>query len=449
MGRRKRSRCRHLVLILSAIGALLALPAEGKDDLPKRRLSPEFKYVDEADDEAAAALLPQLLKKYADPNKCQALLKLLRTKRPYPKKMPQRSTLEYACLDGKTREFTWILPKRYSRTEPCGVLIFLHGAISQPAPGGGANEAAMFSPGVQDLGLIVVGPSTYDRVEWGTPACRGLVHHTLDVLKQYFNVDEDRVFIAGDSDGGRGTYALIETETTFFAAAVPVIGSPGGVTRYANLRNLPIFAINGETDSIFKIDGVRRAVEGMQASGIDLTWKLVEGEGHDPRFFLTYKNDVCAFLKKHPREPFPKLVHWQVDASAGQEALQFPANTIRWLRIGETGSSTSRGEFEDGAGGLIQRDLPRVEGAFKGNRIDVKTRGVKTYTVLISDEMLDLSKEIEIHTNGNLSYRGRVEPDATAILEEARRFKDRRLVWINRVEVTVDAESVIKPGEER
>ena len=444
-----RLRCWGLALTLAALGALPALPAEGKDDLPKRRLSPEFKYVDEGDDEAAAAMLPRLLKKYADPKKCRALLKVLRTKRSYPKKMPRRRTLKHVCLDGKTREFTWILPKRYSRTKPCGVLIFLHGAISQPAPGGGANEAGMFSPAVKELGLIVVGPSTYDRVEWGTPACRGLIHHTLEVLKQYFNIDEDRVFLAGDSDGGRGTYALLETETTFFAAAVPVIGSPGGVTRYANLRNLPIFAINGETDSIFKIDGVRRAVEGMQASGIDLTWKLVAGKGHDPRFFLTYKEEVCAFLKEHPREPFPKRVHWQVDASAGEEALGFPADTIRWLRIGETGSSTSRGEFEDGRGGLIQGNLPRVEGAYEGNRIDIKTRGVKTYSVLISDEMLDLSKEIEIHTNGKLSYRGRVEPDAGAILEEARRFKDRKLVWVNRVEVTVDAEAALEAGEAR
>lgn len=449
MGRRERSHGPRLVLLLAALGLLVSPPAWSKDDLPRRRLSPEFKYVDEADDEAAAALLPRLLKKYGDPKKCQALLKVLRTKRAYPKKMPRRSTQKHACLDGKTREFTWILPKRYSRSKPCGVLVFLHGAISQPAPGGGANEAGMFSPAVESLGLIVVGPSTYDRVEWGTPACRGLIHHTLDFLKQYFNVDENRVYIAGDSDGGRGTYALLETETTFFAAAVPVIGAPGGVTRYANLRNLPIFAINGETDTIFKIDGVRRAVKGMQASGIDLTWKLLEGKGHDPRFFLTYREEVCAFLKKHPREPFPKRVHWQVGASTGDEAPAFPANTIRWLRIAETGSSSSRGEFEDGEGSLIQGSLPRIEGAYEGNRIDIKTRGVKRYSVLISDEMLDLSKEIEIHTNGKLSYRGRVEPDARLILEEARRFKDRKLVFVNRVEVTVDAEPVVAPDEAR
>ena len=31
---------------------------------------------------------------------------------------------------------------------------------------------------------------------------------------------------------------MCETEATYYAAAVPVIGAPGGVTRFANLRNM-------------------------------------------------------------------------------------------------------------------------------------------------------------------------------------------------------------------
>ena len=65
--------------------------------------------------------------------------------------------------------------------------------------------------------------------------------------------------------------------------------------------------------------------------------------------------------------------------------------------------------------------------------------------MLLSDEMLDLSKDVEIHTNGHLSFRGRVEPDASAILEEARRFKDRRLVFVNRV--TLEVDEVFSPEE--
>jgi hypothetical protein len=423
-----------LCLLLLALAAGPAL-AKGSKKF-KRKLTPEFKYVDEADDAKAEKLLAPLVKKYATPAKCKALLKILRTKRPYPGRMPGRETLDFECSDGKRRQFTWILPSRYSKRKPTGVLFFLHGAIRQPPPGGGANEAVMFAPAVKKLNLIVVGPSTYEGVEWGTPACRGLVHHALDFVKMHFNVDENRVFIAGDSDGGRGTYALVESDATHFAAAVPVIGAPGGVRRFANLRNLPFFAINGETDGLFKIDQVRGIVERMQAAGIDMTFKVIEGKGHDPRFFLTYKDEVCAFLKKHPRNPFPKQVDWQVE----DDDVGFPSNTFRWIRIEKTGSTSSRGEFDDPPRSLLGRGLARIHASYEGNRIEVQTSDVESYSVLISDEMLDLRNDVEIHTNGDLSFKGIVTPDAAAILQEARRFRDRKLVFSNRVTVRVDGD---------
>jgi hypothetical protein len=299
----------------------------------------------------------------------------------------------------------------------------------------------MFAPAVKRLGLIVIGPSTYEGVEWGSPACRDLLFHVLTFAKQYFNVDENRVYLAGDSDGGRGTYAALETLATCFAAAVPVIGAPGGVTRFANLRNVPIFAINGETDTIFDVARVREAVEGMKAAGIDLVYKEIAGQGHDPRFFLTYQDEVCDFLEAHVRRPYPDVVDWQVDPSRKDHDGRFPADTCRWLRVLETGASQSRGALEDGEARLLRADLPRVRARREGNRIDVQTRGVKRYAVLVSDEMLDLAQDVEVRTNGHLSFRGRVAPDARTILEEARRTKDRALVFANRLEIDVDREA--------
>jgi len=145
--------------------AIVAVNARAEDHRFHVRLSPEFRYTDEPDDAKAAPLIEKLIKKYADRHRHAALLKILRKKRPYPARAPDQATLTHRCLDSKTREFTYLLPKRYSRRRPAGMLVFLHGAIRQPAPGGGANEARMFAPAVKRLGLIVLGPSTYDGVE--------------------------------------------------------------------------------------------------------------------------------------------------------------------------------------------------------------------------------------------------------------------------------------------
>jgi len=420
--------------VTAAVGLLLAAAVA--------RAGPaEFAYLQEEDPAKTEKLLASLLAKYKSPRDGERLVKLLRGRWPYPKSSKDRETLEFVCPDGKTRQFTVLLPSKYSKAKPTGVLFWLHGAIRQPAPGGGAGEAQMFEPAVKEMGLIVVGPSTYDGVEWGDPACRALLLHALDHVKTHFNVDENRVWIAGDSDGGRGTYATVETFATFFGAAVPVIGAPGGVTRFLNFRNLPWFAINGGKDSIFKIENVREAVDAMKAAGISIEWKLIENGAHDPRFFLQYKDEVQAFLKAHPREPYPKTVEWCVDPS--REA-GFPANTFRWIRIEEAGESLSNASFEDESG-ILGRGLPRVSATRDGNRVAVRTRGVKRVTILVSDEMLDLKKEVEVSVNDRVLFRGKVEPDPRAILEEARCMKDRALVFSNRITLDVDAEPL--PGE--
>jgi hypothetical protein len=418
-----------LLRILATIGILVATARAGPAELA---------YVNEPDPAKADKLLAPLLAKYKTPGACAGLVKLLRGKRSYPPSRKDRETLEFKCPDGKTRQFTYILPAKYGHARPAGVLFWLHGAIRQPAPGGGAGEAQMFRPAVEDLGLIVVGPSTYDGVEWGDPACRALVMHALDHVRTHFNVDENRVWIAGDSDGGRGTYAIAETFAHFFGAAVPVIGAPGGVNCFLNFRNLPWFAINGGKDSIFKIEHVRESIEGMKAAGIPIEWKLIEDGGHDPRFFLTYKDEVQAFLKKHPREPYPKTVEWCVDPSRD---AGFPADTFRWIRIEEAGDSENGASFDD-ENGILRGGLPRVHATRDGNRVAVKTRGVKRVTVLVSDQMLDLKREVEVTVNDRVLFRGVVEPDARAILEEARRMKDRALVFSNRITLDVDAEAV-------
>jgi hypothetical protein len=410
-----------------------------------RRLPKLFRYIDEEDEEKAGRLLLKLLKKYNKPSKGRSLLKSLR-KRPYLPGLSKRETVKHMCTDGLVRDFTYIVPSKYNARMKTGVLVFLHGGISQAPPGCGPQSARNSGAAVRDLRFIVIAPSTYSRHEWGEPANRALIRFALEHVKRRFNVDENRVYIGGTSDGGRGTYAMMETEATFFAAALPNIGAPGGVSRFVNFLNLPWFAINGETDGLFKVDKVRRDIESMKAMGIDMTWKLVKGRGHDAGFFMEFKDEVCAFYGRHTRNPFPKKIEWQLDPSKGEYAKGFPANTFRWLRIEETGDSKGKTDFKDAGRRLVQSSLPRIRAKYEGNRIDVETSLVKKYTVLVSGKMLDLKKEIEIYTNRSLSFKGKLLDDPRVILEEARRFNDRQLLFQNRVTIEVDPKP--EEGEE-
>ncbi|KAF0246932.1 MAG: hypothetical protein FD180_291 [Planctomycetota bacterium] len=400
---------------------------------------PEIDYVDEPDEAKAALLLEKLLKKTLTAKDAVRIADTIGKKRLYATGLKDSQTLTFACPDGVSREFTYYLPKKYAPNKAVPVVVWLHGAISQPPPGGGHHESKTFGAAVEELGPIMVGPSTHSKVEWGEPANRALVRHAVDYVKRNFRVDDDRVFLCGDSDGGRGTYAILETLAGTFACAVPVIGSPGGVTRFNNLRNLSLLAINGEKDGLFTIAEVRKDVEGMKASGIDITFVEIAGKGHDPRLFLEQGDAVRKFLAAHTREPFPKTVHWTVDLDEGETAVKFPANTFRWIRIEDAGTSKSQHAFEDASKGLLRAGLPRIEATRDGNRISVRTNGITKYTVLLAPGMVDFAKPVVIETNGNPSFEGTVVADARTVLEEARRFRDGKLVFHARVTVEVDA----------
>ena len=425
------------VLLLALL--LGAAPAPAADYNPKMHKD-EWRYVDAEDEEEAAELLAKLLKRHDSERKAAKLVETLKKGRPYMKGLDRSETLDHACADGKTRQFTYYIPSRYSPGRPTGVLVFLHGAVRQPPPGGGAHEARDIGKAVDDLEYIKIGPSTYEGAEWGQAAVRELVHYALDTVKQRFNVDEDRVYLAGDSDGGRGTYAILETEATSYAAAVPVIGAPGGVTRFANLRNLPFFAINGTEDSIFEFARVKELADQMKGCGFDLEFKAIEGGKHNPFFFVEHGDEVRKFLTAHPRTALPPVVDWQVDPGREGYEQSPAARTFRWIRIEETGKAPKDGEFDDW-GPLIRRDLPRLcAKKLEGNRVEVTTWQVKRFTILVSDEMFDLDEPIEIVVNGTVRFAEKLAPDARVALEEARLLNDRKLVFSNRVTLSVTAE---------
>jgi hypothetical protein len=117
---------------------------------------------------------------------------------------------------------------------------------------------------------------------------------------------------------------------------------------------------------------------------------------------------------------------------------------VRGRRGGAAGSSDSENNasFDEDEKGILGGGLPRVHATRDGNRISVRTRGVKRVTLLASDQMLDLKKEVTVSVNDRVLFRGKVAPDARAIPEEARRFKDRALVFSTRISLDVDAAAV-------
>lgn len=93
-------------------------------------------------------------------------------------------------------------------------------------------------------------------------AATELLYKFLDSGK----VDQDRVYAAGVSMGGYGTWELIARNPEVFAAAIPVCGA--GIPSMAEeLVDIAIWAFHGEADTTVPVSGTRDMEEAIKAAG--------------------------------------------------------------------------------------------------------------------------------------------------------------------------------------
>ena len=158
------------------------------------------------------------------------------------------------------------------------------------------------------------------------------VVHAIAEAKRLFSVDEDRVYLTGDSMGGWGTWEIASRHPDLFAAIAPVFGgsdyhsrmSEGDLAklspldRFLNekestwamaegLLNIPIFVQHGDADRSVNVEYSRWAVRLLQRWGYDVRYHEFPGRSHEALESQNGNMSVEWFLQ-HRRDSNPRHV---------------------------------------------------------------------------------------------------------------------------------------------
>jgi len=150
--------------------------------------------------------------------------------------------------------------------------------------------------------------------------------------KRLFSVDDDRVYLTGDSMGGWGTWNLATRHPDLFAAIAPVFGGVDyhstmseeeivrllPVERFASekqsswamadgLLNVPIFVHHGDADQAVNVEYSRWAVRLLQRWGYDVRYHEYPGRVHEALQGHNANMSIEWFLK-HRRNAAPRHV---------------------------------------------------------------------------------------------------------------------------------------------
>jgi polyhydroxybutyrate depolymerase len=161
---------------------------------------------------------------------------------------------------GERRKYLLHVPRNLDRTKPAALVLSLHGAGGWPAQ---QRDLSRWNDLADRKGFIVVYPAGRDSAGprvWNMTGERDrrYIADLIDKLRSEYNIDANRVYVNGLSNGGGMSFALSCTMPDRFAAA-GLVGAalllPG--TWCKSTQPVPMIGIHGLRDPVAPYHGGR------------------------------------------------------------------------------------------------------------------------------------------------------------------------------------------------
>ena len=347
--------------------------------------------------------------------------------------------------DGVEHFYAVTIPAGYDPARRYQVRFQLHGGVggrtdNKPRGNGQIGTLA----GVEQIYVI---PYAWNDEPWWSDDQVLNLHAIVDALKRRYNIDENRVVVAGVSDGGTGTYYVAMRDTTPYASFLPLNGYimvlangeiDDGRIFPNNLRDKPMFVINGGKDRLYPISIVEPFTRHLMKGGVQIEYHPQPDGEHNTKWWPEMQAPFEKFVADHPRDPDPDKLTWEAaDAADGR---------AHWLVIDAFGAAPGEAKalpdlnvFTDSLGTdplFVRSKTPgRVDLVRSGNAVQATTRGVTAFTLLLSPDKFDLSQPVVVTANGREVFHARVQPSVDTLMKWAARDNDRTMLYAAEIKI--------------
>jgi acetyl esterase/lipase len=337
-----------------------------------------------------------------------------------------------------------VVPATYDPAKKYPVRFQLHGGVMRE-DSSLRGDGSVRLPGAEQIYIM---PAGWREAPWWSDRQAAALRAILEDVKREYNVDENLVVVTGVSDGATGAYYIAMRDTTPYASFLPLNGhilvlrNPDLDIRHDlflnNLRNKPLFIVNGGKDPLYPLANVEPWVGHLHDGGVPIVFKPQPQAGHDTSWWPAVRDAFETFVRTHPRDPLPDLISWEVSETRTW-------NRAHWLIIDKLGTTpTDASDLPDlnTVGG--QRLFPngrsgRVFLGRTGNHVKAFTRGVKEFTLLLSPDRFDFTRNVTVEVNGRVVFDARVEKSVETLKKWAARDNDRTMLFGAEIRISVAA----------
>ncbi len=259
-------------------------------------------------------------------------------------------------FDGLEHPYAFVVPESYDPTRPYQVRVHLHGGVARARP----MEFSRIRTDALPTGAeeIAVFPVTWVHSLWWSSTQVDNLSRILDRLKRIYNIDENRVYLTGTSDGATGTYFMAFRDTTPWASFLPLMGhmtvlaSPASWVNAeifpGNAVNKPLYVVNGGRDRTYPAHVVEPYVEHLQKLGAKVVFRVYPDSDHSTAWWPEERGAFENFVHDHPREPLPDRISWETERVDRH-------NRAHWLIIDRLGAVPGESKLPDS--NILRRGL--------------------------------------------------------------------------------------------
>jgi hypothetical protein len=386
---------------------------------------------------------------------------------PYLPKKQQDYSVTFKINDSATTSYHIHLPNNYNPVNKYPLLFFLHGAVRsnilvdyQVAQDnlGGWNR---FYTKYADLNnVILVFPKGSEKYNWMTSDDGFfMIPEMVKQIKKAINVDDNKVFISGHSNGATGSFSYLMKQPTQFAGFYGFNSYPKvftGGTFIENIKNRSFINFSTDKDYYYPPNANDDLVKVM--NGISADYKDYRYNGF-PHWFPQFDESEPAYqivfkdVKNRKRNPFPKEISWEFDddtygntdwlsdikldtltsKASWHKELNF--KITKWLKYDKKDSliaeNVNRNAFD------FKRKSGKIKAKYENNVFYIETSCIQSFSINLSPEMINVNKKIKVYVNGTLYFNQKVSYDNEFMLQNFEMNRDREQVWTNYIHLKI------------
>jgi predicted peptidase len=210
---------------------------------------------------------------------------------------------------GTDMPYRLFIPNAATRVRALPLIVYLHGGGGNGTDnlrqigGGNTGGTRLWTASAMQARhpAFVVAPQKPGDNTWSAPDSdqpapyAKLVLELVASLSKEFAIDAGRIYLIGQSAGGRGAWDLVSKRPDLFAAAVPVCGD-GNTTRVRAARDVAIWAFHGAKDPVIPVQGSRDLVAALRSTGSSVQYTEYPDVEHDAWISAFAERDLADWL---------------------------------------------------------------------------------------------------------------------------------------------------------